>query len=112
MAEALIPVTLLFIVLAPIVSFIWLFGAVRAGRVSKGKGIGLFVLYAGLPTFLFIVVFLLLVGIEEITQASLVSEGLARSFLLISTIGCGLLVLAVIAFSILMMFVKLKTNAT
>lgn len=112
MAEALIPATLILMVMAPIVLFVWLFGAVRAGRISKGKGIGLFALYSGLPTFLFIVLFFLLVGIEEITQISLVSEGLARSFLFISSIGCGLLVLAVIVFSILMMFVKLKTNAT
>ena len=112
MAEALIPATLLLMVMVPIVSFVWLFRSVRAGRISKAKGIGLFALYAGLPTFIFIVVFFLLVGIEEMTQISLVSEGLARSFLPVSSIGCGLLVFAVIVFSILMMFVKLKTNAT
>lgn len=112
MVETLIPAILLLMVMVPIVSFVWLFGAVRADRIGKGKGIGLFVFFAGLPTFAFIVIFLLLVGIEEITQISLVSEGLARSFLPVSSVGCGLLVLAAIVFSISMMFVKPKTNAT
>jgi len=73
----------------------------RAGRISKLKAIALYGLAALSPTALYVALFFSLVGLEELTGAALIAEGMGRSFLIV--VGFGLLVwlLVLIPFAVL-----------
>ena len=74
---------------------------VRAGRTSKRRALVLSGLAALSPTALYVAFFFALVGLEELTGAALIAEGIGRSFLIV--VGLGLLVwlLVFIPFAVL-----------
>jgi hypothetical protein len=74
---------------------------VRAARTGKWKAIALYGLAALAPSALYVAFFFALVGIEELTGAALIPEGMGRSFLFV--VGFGLLVwlLVLIPFAVL-----------
>jgi len=74
---------------------------VRAGRMGKLKAIALYGIAALAPTALYVAFFFALVGIEELTGAALIPEGMGRSFLFV--VGFGLLVwlLVLIPFAVM-----------
>ena len=74
---------------------------VRAGRMGRLKAFVLCSLAALAPTLLYVAFFFALVGIEELTGAALIPEGMGRSFLIV--VGFGLLVwfLVLVPFAVL-----------
>lgn len=78
------------IVGVPVAILLTALGRVRAGRTGKLKAFVLGGLAALSPTALYVAFFFALVGIEELTGAALIAEGMGRSFLIV--VGFGLLV--------------------
>ncbi len=76
-------------------------GRVRAGRTGKLKALVLCGLAALSPTALYVAFFFAMVGIEELTGAALIAEGIGRSFLIIVAFGLLVWLLVLIPFTVL-----------
>ena len=75
----------------PYFSFRYATGKYKNHKVSKLNAYLYFVLITSLPIILFVVLNLALVGIEEVTGKAIISESVARSFIVF--VGFGLLLL-------------------
>lgn len=60
------------------VSFSRLARRLRAGSIRRGKAVGLYALIGLAPTVFFVGAFLILVGVEELFSAAIISEDLGR----------------------------------
>ncbi len=108
MSEILVPIAFWLVVLFPIGAFIWQFRRVRRGILSKSKGTVFFFGYSMVPVALYAVIFFLLVGAEELTHIPLISEGYARTFILVVGIGVMLVLFMTGLFATLMALHKHK----
>ena len=81
---------------------------VRAGRIGNLKAIALYGLAALSPTVLYVVFFFSLVGLEELTGAALIPEGMGRSFLFV--VGFGLLVWLLVLIPFAVMIARARTK--
>jgi len=108
MEELFVPIYVLLILLAPIVLFVWQFRRVHRGLCSRIRGAVLYAVYSAVPTLFFVGIFLALVGVEELTNTSLIGEGYARSLMIVSIGGGAIVVLGTIVFLIVVAFIKKK----
>jgi hypothetical protein len=72
----------------------------RAGRLSRGRAIFGYLGWTISPALAFVAVFFALVGIEEVTGAALIGEGLGRSFLLVVGLSLSLVLVGGTAFAV------------
>lgn len=101
-----------FIVLVPVGVFIRQIQQVRKGMRGKGKGTLLFCGFSLVPVLAYALVFLVLIGIEEVTKHAVISEGFARTFLLVVGIGVGEVVLLTAVFAIVVSLLRPARSAT
>lgn len=93
-----------FIFIAAI--FYWQVKLVMAGKNSKGKAIILHLTYTITPVLLYGVVFLVLVGIEELTDTAIIGEGYARTLLFVIFGGLSVTLISTLMFSLVLIFIK------
>jgi len=104
--DSLVPLALILILLAPVMCFPWRVGKVRSGESGKVKQSLLYFLYSAIPVFGFVMLSFAFVGIEELMDTSLVTEGLARSLLLLTGGGLIWVTVATIVFVIRIIFMR------
>jgi len=112
MSEQFASVLFWLIILIPLGVFARQFQQVRQGTRRKFKGAILFCSYAILPALTYALVFLVLVGIEELTKFSVITEGLARTLLLVVGIGLAEVLLLTIVFAITVWFLRVPGDAS
>ena len=118
MGEGLLPFAFLVVVkvavvlLYPIGIFIWQVRRIRAGWQSKLRGIILFFAYSVIPIVLYVLVFLALIGAEELTDLALISEGYARTFLITIGIWIAIVLLTTLAFALVAVLSKQRESLT
>jgi len=98
--EWVLPLYALAMVVLPPYGFIVLRKRVKEGMLTKPRA---FLYYAGLvlaPIILYAAFFFLLVGLEEVTRLAIVTEGLARTFLLAVGIGVVLWLVCTVVFGV------------
>jgi len=85
------------ILLAPFGVFVWQLRHVRSGARGRGRATAAFLGYAILPALGYGLLFLLLVGAEELSGLALIGEGFARMLLPLGAIALAeVLVLGVV----------------
>ena len=99
MSEQFASVLFWLIMLIPLGVFARQVQLVRQGTRSKVKGAMLFFTYAIVPSLTYVLVFLVLVGVEELTNFSVVTEGLARTLPLVVGIGLAEVLLLTVVFA-------------
>ena len=104
MSEMLVPAAFWLIVLFPFGVFFWQAQRLRRGVLSKGRAIMLFSLYSVTPIITYVVVFFLLVAIEEIANIAIITEGYARSLFLIAGLGLTWVLLITAVFTVAALF--------
>ena len=111
MPDQILYVFILGIVALPVVAFRWQLRRIRGGVVNKLKGIGMYAVYAALPVASFVGLYLVIVGLEEMIDKSLLSEGMARS--MIPVVGWGVIEVIVLTalFAVVVMFVGRRKDA-
>ena len=112
MSEQFASVLFWLIILIPLGVFARQFQQVRQGTRRKFKGAILFFSYAILPSLTYALVFLVLVGVEELTKFSVITEGLARTLLLVVGIGLAEVLLLTVLFAITVWFLRVPGNAS
>ncbi len=108
MEEILIPICSLLILFTPVVLFVRQFKRVRNGLDSRLKGTVFYAAYSAIPSLLFTLIFLVLIGIEEVFKISLVSEGYARAVIMLGGGGIGLVIFGTLIFSVALLFFRPK----
>lgn len=81
--------------------FFWQFNRMSTGSTSKPRAISLFAGYSTSPVLLYLAVFLVFIGIEEISTHAIIGEGYARSLPFVIAGGLAVVVVATIIFSLL-----------
>ena len=104
----MVPVFVILMLVAPILSFVWQFRRIRRGLTSRLKGITIYAGWSAVPVLAYVGFFFALVGVEELGDASLISEGYARSLVLLGGGGLALVALGTVIFSIAVLFVQSK----
>ena len=112
MSEQLASVLFWLIILIPIGVFARQIQQVRRGTRRKFKGaILLFFSYSILPVLTYALVFLVLVGVEELTKLSVITEGFGRTLLLVVGIGSAEVLLLTVIFAIAVWFLRVPGDA-
>ncbi|MGB5895357.1 MAG: hypothetical protein WBG58_14365 [Ignavibacteriaceae bacterium] len=104
--EWVLLLTWLSMIVVPIYTFITLLLRVKRGVEEKPRAIRY---YAGVvisPIIFYGLFFFGLVGLKEFTQIDLVTEGLARSFIIVIGIGLIIWLVSLIIFSITIAFLR------
>lgn len=91
MQDIIVPLVVVSLLLSPFISFRYASGKYRNHNISKLKAYLYFLFISSLPIVIFIVISLIMVGMEEITDKAIISDSFARS--LIVVVGFGLLLL-------------------
>ena len=86
--------------------FIWQLNKVKDGKLSKRKAIVMYSIFTIAPIILYGLIFFILIGIEEFLNEAIISEGFARSFLIIIIGGLIIVVFTSLIFSIVLQFLK------
>ncbi len=111
MSEQIASVLFWLIILVPVGVFTRQIQQVRRGTRRKFKGAILFFSYSILPVLTYGLVFLVLLGVEELTRLSLITEGFARTFPLVIGIGLAEVLLLTVIFSIAAWLLRTPGNA-
>ena len=93
--------------------FYWQVKLVKAGKNSKRKATILYFSYTIGPIIFYGIVFLALVGIEELADMAIIGEGYARTLPFIIIGGMSMTLLSTLMFFLVVIFIKQpNTNAT
>lgn len=104
--EWAVPVFELAMIVLPIYAFVKLYRSTKRGARSKSRALLRYAFLAGTPTVLCVVSFFVIVGIEDLTVISIISEGLARTFPLLAGLGCMVWIVSTLIFGAAIAFIK------
>ena len=90
------------------VVFYWQTKAVKSSKNTKRKAIGLYAVYAIAPVIVYGVVFITLVGIEELAETAIISEGISRTLFFVIVGGMGVVIVTTLLFSFVVLSIKIN----
>lgn len=111
MIEQFVPILLWLIFLIPVGVFIRQMQRVRQGTRDKLKATLLFFSFSFIPVLAYVLAFLALVGIEEVTKRAVIPEELSRTLPLVAGIGVIEVVLLTAIFAIMVSFFRQARNS-
>jgi hypothetical protein len=109
-SEQLAAVLFWLIILIPVGVFARQIQQVRRGTRRRSKGTILFFSYSILPVLTYGLVFLVLVGLEEFMGLSVITEGHARTLLLVVGIGSAEVLLLTLIFAAAVWFLRVPAT--
>ena len=86
--------------------FYWQIKVVKTNKNTKRKAIGLYAAYTIAPVILYGIIFMVLVGIEELTDTAIIGEGYARSLLFVMVGGLVVVIVTTLLFSAVALAMK------
>ena len=98
-------IILIYIVFIAVISY-WQVKLVMVGKITKGRAICLYLVYAILPVILYGMTFLALVGIEELIDVAIIGEGYARTLPFVIVTGLAMALMCTLIFSFAAIFIK------
>jgi hypothetical protein len=104
--EWVIPVFEIVMLVLPVYAFIVLYKKTRKGVLNKAGALWRYAVWLISPVIVYAVLFFGLVGIEEAFDLSVISEGLARSFLILASIGIVIWLVTTLIFAATVCFIK------
>lgn len=100
------------ILLTPIGVFARQIQQVRRGLQRKVKATALFFGYSMLPLLAFVGIFMLLVGVEEVTRKPVISEGFARMLFPLAAFSTAEVLLLTVVFGIVAALMRVPYSMT
>jgi len=104
-------VLLWLVILLPLGVFARQMQRVRRGTLRRTKATLVFFSYSILPVLLYALAFLVLVGVEELTGLSAITEGMARTLPFVAAIGLAEVLLLTVIFAIASWFLRAPADA-
>jgi hypothetical protein len=112
MIEYITTLFVLLILVLPLIIFFRQILKVRHGTQKWLKATLLFAIFALLPIIIYALLIGALIAIEELTKLSIVTEGIARTFIFLVVIASGEVILLWLIFAIVAFFLRGKTKET
>jgi len=106
-----VPVYGVLVILVPVYGFIVLRRSIKKKLTTKTRA---FWYYTGLvisPLIIYTLFFFGLVGFEEISKQSIITEGMARSFIIVIGSGIVIWVVSLITFGIALIFISISASS-
>ncbi len=88
--------------------FYWQTKAVKSGKKTKKKAIGWYAVYAIAPVIAYGIVFMVLVGVEEFADVTIIGEGIARTLVCVIVGGLVVVIVTTLLFSLVLFSMKIK----
>ena len=104
--EWAVPFYELVMVILPVFAFVAFHRRVKRGVLAKSGALWRSSSLVVVPVVGFVLFFFCLVGIEELTSLSLLSEGLGRSFLPLVGLGAAIWLVSTLVFAASLLFVS------
>jgi hypothetical protein len=100
MIDLLVPLSALLVLCVPVFVFAWQYRKVWRGHRSRLKATLFYAIFSAVPVLLYVGVFLVLVGVEELTDTALIGEAYARSLVIVAVGGLGVMAIGSLLFAI------------
>ena len=104
--EWVVPVFAIVMIVLPVYAFITFHRRVKRGTLVKSRALWRYASLVITPIILYVLFFFALVGFEELTHISVITEGIARTFLILVGLGLTIWIVSILAFGVALVFVK------
>ena len=98
MDDLIIRAFLLSVILSPCIAFYYSKKRFLINNLNKARAVLMFFLISIAPVFIYLIIFLIFIGAEELFGKSIISELMGRSLILNVIIGIALSIVGVIGF--------------
>jgi hypothetical protein len=105
--EWVIPIYGVVVLLTPIIGFIIFQRRIKRRASTKPRAYAGYLAVVIMPPMLYALFFLILVGLEDLFDAALISETLARSVLVLTALGLAIWLVSAIIFGLTVMFIRI-----
>ena len=104
--EWAVPVFEIVMIVLPVYAFITFRRRIKRGVLEKSRALWRYASLVITPVILYVLFFFALVGFEELTHISVITEGIARTFLILVGLGLTIWIVSILAFGVALVFVK------
>lgn len=101
-----VPAFEIVILVLPVYAFIVLYRRVKGGAINKQGALWRYAFWVIVPVIVYVVLFFALVGIEEMIKASIITEGLARSFFILVGLGVIIWLVSTLVFAVTILLLR------
>jgi polyferredoxin len=95
----------------PVYAFITFYRRVKRGVLKKSRALWRYASLVITPIILYVLFFLALVGFEELTHISVITEGLARTILILVELGLTIWLVSILLFGVALVFIKSQPSS-
>ena len=104
--EWAVPAFEVVMLVLPIYAFIIFFRHIKRGVLKKSRALWCYSSLVITPIVLYVLFFFALVGFEELTHISVITDGLARSFLFLIGVGLTIWLISILLFGVVLVFIR------
>ena len=109
--EWAVPVFEVVMLVLPVYAFITFYRRVKRGVLKKSRALWRYASLVITPIILNVLFFFALVGFEELTHIGVITEGLARSFLILVGLGLTIWLVSILVFVVALVFIKSQPSS-
>ena len=104
--EWAVPIFELAMIVLPVYAFIEVRGRVKSGSMGRVRAVLRYAAIVIAPVCLYVLFYCSLIGFEELTRISVITEGLARTFFLLVGMGVAIGIVSILTFGAALLFMK------
>ena len=109
--EWAVPVFEVVMVVLAVYASITFYRRVKRGVWKKTRALWCYAILVIIPIVLYVLFFFALVGFEEFTHIGVITEGLARSFLILVGLGLTIWIVSILVFGLVLLFAKSQPSS-
>jgi hypothetical protein len=109
--EWAVPVFEVVMLVLPVYAFITFYKRVKHGVLKKSRALWRYASLVIAPIILYVLFFFALVGFEELTHIGVITEGLARTILILVGLGLTIWLVSILVFGVALVFIKSQPSS-
>ncbi len=110
--EWVVPIFEVIMLALPVYAYITFYRRVKCGVLKKSRALWSYASLVITPILLHILFFFVLVGLEEITHKSVITEGLSRTLPLLVGLGFAIWLIAMFVFGVTLVIIKSQPSSS
>lgn len=110
--EWAVPVFEVVMLALPVYAFITLYRRVKGGVLKKSRAMWRYASIVIAPIILYVLFFFALVGFEALSHINVITEGLARTILILIGLGLTIWLVSIIVFGVTLVFIKSQPSSS
>jgi hypothetical protein len=110
--EWAVPVFEVVMLALPVYAFITLYRRVKGGVLKKSRAMWRYASIVIAPISLYVLFFFALVGFEALSHINVITEGLARTILILIGLGLTIWLVSIIVFGVTLVFMKSQPSSS